>query len=46
MMDCKNALAEADGNFERATEIIRERGKLIASKRADRLQLKVLFWQR
>jgi elongation factor Ts len=37
MMDCKNALAEADGNFERATEIIRERGKLIASKRADRL---------
>jgi elongation factor Ts len=37
MMDCKNALAEADGNFERATEIIRERGKLVASKRADRL---------
>jgi elongation factor Ts len=37
MMDCKNALAEADGNFERASEIIRERGKLVASKRADRL---------
>lgn len=36
MMDCKNALAEADGNFERATEIIREKGKLVASKRADR----------
>ncbi len=36
MMDCKNALAEAEGNFERATEIIRERGKLVASKRADR----------
>jgi elongation factor Ts len=36
MMDCKNALAEADGNFERAQEIIREKGKLVASKRADR----------
>lgn len=36
MMDCKNALAEADGNFERALEIIREKGKLIANKRADR----------
>jgi elongation factor Ts len=36
MMDCKNALSEADGNFERAIEIIREKGKLVASKRADR----------
>lgn len=36
MMDCKNALAEAKGNFERALEIIREKGKLIANKRADR----------
>ncbi len=36
MMDCKNALIEAEGNFERAQEIIREKGKLIASKRADR----------
>jgi elongation factor Ts len=36
MMDCKNALTEADGNFDRAVEIIRERGKLVASKRADR----------
>jgi len=36
MMDCKNALKDADGNFERALEIIREKGKLIASKRADR----------
>lgn len=36
MMDCKKALAEAEGNFERATELIRERGKLVASKRADR----------
>ncbi len=36
MMDCKNALTEAEGNFERAMEIIREKGKLVASKRADR----------
>ena len=36
MMDCKNALNEADGNFDRAVEIIREKGKLVASKRADR----------
>lgn len=36
MMDCKGALADADGNFERAVEIIREKGKLVANKRADR----------
>ncbi len=36
MMDCKNALTEAEGNFDRAMEIIREKGKLVASKRADR----------
>ena len=36
MMDCKNALTDADGNFDRALEIIREKGKLVASKRADR----------
>jgi len=36
MMDCKNALTDAGGNFDRALEIIREKGKLVASKRADR----------
>lgn len=36
MMDCKSALAEAEGDFGRATDIIREKGKLVASKRADR----------
>jgi elongation factor Ts len=36
MMDCKGALADADGNFDRAIEIIREKGKLVANKRADR----------
>jgi len=36
MMDCKNALNEANGNFEEAVKIIREKGKLVAAKRADR----------
>ena len=33
---CIRDRAEAEGNFERALEIIREKGKLVASKRADR----------
>ena len=36
MMDCKNALVEADGDFQKAVDIIREKGKLVAAKRADR----------
>ncbi len=36
MMDCKNALTESDGDFDNALQIIREKGKLIANKRADR----------
>ena len=36
MMDCKKALVEADGDFNKAMEIIREKGKLVAAKRADR----------
>jgi elongation factor Ts len=36
MMDCKKALVEAEGDYERAQEIIREKGKLVAAKRADR----------
>lgn len=36
MMDCKNALVESNGDFERAKEIIREKGKLVAAKRSDR----------
>jgi len=36
MMDCKKALVEANGDFERAKELIRERGLAIANKRADR----------
>ena len=36
MMDCKRALQEADGDFERSIEIIRKKGQAIANKRADR----------
>jgi elongation factor Ts len=36
MMDCKNALTESEGDFDKAIQIIRERGKLVASKRSDR----------
>ena len=36
MMDCKKALEEAEGDFDKAVGIIREKGKLVAAKRADR----------
>jgi elongation factor Ts len=36
MMDCKNALTEADGDMEKAIELIRKRGQAIAAKRSDR----------
>jgi len=36
MMDCKKALTEAEGDFDRAVQIIREKGQAIANKRADR----------
>ncbi|MFV0505101.1 MAG: translation elongation factor Ts [Bacteroidales bacterium] len=36
MMDCKKALTEANGDFDEAIKIIREKGKAVAMKRADR----------
>lgn len=36
LADCKKALTEADGNIERAIELVRERGLAIAAKRSDR----------
>ncbi len=36
MMDCKKALIEAEGDYNRAQDIIREKGKLVVAKRADR----------
>ena len=35
MMDCKKALVEADGDFDRAKEVLRKHGQKIADKRAD-----------
>ncbi len=36
MMDCKMALTESEGDFEKATDIIRKKGQAVANKRADR----------
>ena len=36
MMDCKKALQEAEGDFDKAVDLIRKKGQAIASKRADR----------
>jgi len=36
MMDCKHALQEAEGNFDKAIEVIRKKGQAVANKRADR----------
>ena len=36
MMDCKNALTESNGDFDKAIEIIRKKGQAVAAKRSDR----------
>jgi elongation factor Ts len=36
MMDCKKALTEAEGDFEKAIEILRKKGQQVSEKRADR----------
>lgn len=36
MMDCKKALVEADGDIDKAIEILRKKGQKVAAKRADR----------
>ncbi|MCH8534629.1 MAG: translation elongation factor Ts [Flavobacteriaceae bacterium] len=36
MMDCKKALVEAEGDFEKAVEVLRKKGQKVAAKRADR----------
>jgi len=36
MMDCKAALTEAEGDYEKAVEILRKKGQKVANKRADR----------
>ena len=36
LMDCKKALTEAEGDMEKAMEILRKKGQLVAAKRSDR----------
>jgi elongation factor Ts len=36
MMDCKKALSEAEGDFDKAVEILRKKGQKLSVKRADR----------
>ncbi len=36
MMDCKKALVEADGDFDKAVEILRKKGQKVSASRADR----------
>ncbi len=36
LMDCKKALAETDGDIEKAVEILRKKGQAVAAKREDR----------
>jgi elongation factor Ts len=36
MMDCKKALVESDGDFDKAIEILRKKGQKVSEKRADR----------
>ena len=52
MMDCKNALTEAEGDFDKAIEIIRKKGQAAGGERLERAGyvtcgvklLKVVFW--
>ena len=36
MMDCKKALVEADGDFDKAIEILRKTGQKVSASRSDR----------
>ena len=36
MMDCKNALVESEGDFDKAIAVLRKKGQKVATKRADR----------
>ena len=44
MMDCKKALTEADGNFEKAVEFLREKGLAAAQKKAGRVAAEGLVY--
>lgn len=46
MMDCKNALVEADGDYQKAVDILRKKGQKIAEKELIEILLKVLLSQK
>jgi len=39
MMDCKKALVEANGNFDKAIDVLRKKGQKVAANRADKSSL-------
>jgi len=41
MMECKSALEEAGGDFDKAKQVLREKGKASAGKKAGRLPMQV-----
>ena len=43
MMDCKKALTESNGDFDKAVEYLREKGLAAAAKKAAALLLRVWF---
>ena len=44
MMDCKKALTECNGDLDKATEWLREKGKSAAAKKADRIAAEGLVY--
>ncbi|MGB5931232.1 MAG: elongation factor Ts, partial [Cyclobacteriaceae bacterium] len=36
MMDCKKALTEAEGDFDKAIELLRKKGQKVSASRSDR----------
>jgi len=42
MMDCKNALKEAEGDFEKAIDVLRKTGQKLLIKELIEMLLKVL----
>lgn len=46
MMDCKNALTEANGDIDKAMEIIRKKDRLLLQNVLTVKHLKVVCWQK
>ncbi|MDE6493165.1 MAG: translation elongation factor Ts [Bacteroidales bacterium] len=44
MMDCKKALTECDGDFDKAVEFLRKKGQKVAANRADKEAKEGMVW--